>query len=129
VKACTLSETSCITATWRCNSDPVDAFGPAARAKITHRRGYCAAAKVGLPAAGRSATAAYVFHSGVRSSIFCAERVNDFPLLRRRRFGRCGFTRGNRGRHLIVASKPRSGLGYRLALRGLCDRGLGKQAK
>jgi hypothetical protein len=53
---------------------------------------------------------------------FLRERVNDFTLLRRRRFGRCGFTRGNRRRHLIVASKPRSGLGYRLALQGLCDR-------
>jgi hypothetical protein len=68
-----------------------------------------------------SATAAYVFHCGVRSRIFCAERVNDFPL-RRRRFGRCGFTWGNGRRHFVVASKPRASLWYRLALRRLCDR-------
>ena len=74
-----------------------------------------------------SAAAAYVFHCGVRSRIFRTERVNEFPRLRRLlRFGRCGFTRGNGRRHLIVASKPRTGLQYRLALRRLGDRGPGK---
>ena len=92
-------------------------------------RHYRAAARRSFTEAGRSTTAAYVFHCGVRSRIFCAERVNDFAPLQRRCFGRCGFTRGHRRRHLIVASKPRRGLGYRLALRGLCDRGLRKQAK
>src|ERR1700722_810840 len=74
-----------------------------------------------------SAAAADVFHCGVRSCIFCTELVNELPRLRRRRhFGRCGFTGGSGWRQLVVASKPRTGLGYRLALRRLGDRGLAK---
>jgi hypothetical protein len=88
-----------------------------------------ASGRDGKRALSVSATAAYVFRCGVRSRIFCAERVNVFPLLRRRRFERCGLAWGSGWRHFVVASKPRTGLGYRLALRRLCDRGLGKHAK
>jgi hypothetical protein len=76
-----------------------------------------------------SATTTNVLHCSIGSRIFCAERINVFLLRRRRRFSRCRLTWGNGWRDLVVASKPRTGLGYRRALRRLCDCGLGKHAE
>jgi hypothetical protein len=81
--------------------------------------------------ARKLATATDGFKLGVQSTIFNGEPINDLPLLILWDCGgfRCGLSRRRRWKSLVVASKPRVGLRYRLTLGRLCNRSPGRHAK
>jgi hypothetical protein len=78
------------------------------------------------------ATATDGFKPGVQSTIFNGEPINDLPLLILWGcwgFRCCALSRRRRWKSLVVASKPRVSLRYRLTLGRLCNRSPGKHAK